>query len=155
MTYDIRPATDADAVSISAMLHALTVIGKRSLPSDVLWVRKNYVSHPDKISCVIATEPGGNITGLQILRLARPDTPYGTPTGWAAIGTHVHPYAARQGIGKALFSATLEAAQEAGIPAIDAKIGAQNADGLAYYGAMGFQTHPEFDDPGRKAFLLR
>ncbi len=40
-----------------------------------------------------------------------------------------------------LFEETLRAAQAAGIPAIEACIGAANREGQAYYSAMGFRDH--------------
>ncbi len=155
MPFTIRPATSDDANPMSTMLFALSAIGKRGLPSDAAWVLENYIEHPDKISCALAVSGDGEVLGLQSLRLARPDNPYGTPPGWATIGTHVHPDAARQGIGKALFATTLAAAQKNTVPAIDAKIGTANAGGLAYYSSIGFVANPDANDEGRKVFWLR
>lgn len=155
MTYQIRPADISDAEPMSKMLDALAAIGKRSLPCDPTWVRENYIAHPNKISCFVAAEETGLILGLQSLRRAGINDPFGTPEGWATIGTHIDPNAARRGIGKALFVETLKAAKTTQIPAMDAKIGATNINALGYYGAMGFVTNPDFDDPGRKYYPMR
>lgn len=73
--------------------------------------------------------------------MARDGNEYGAPVGWALIGTHVSPKAARLGVGRALFERTLEAARASGVPAIEAFIGAGNTQGQAYYEAMGFRDY--------------
>jgi ribosomal protein S18 acetylase RimI-like enzyme len=48
------------------------------------------------------------------------------------------------GVGSRLFVASLEGARNAGLPAIEAYIGEDNAAALGYYEALGFRTcrHP-------------
>ncbi|WP_078059421.1 GNAT family N-acetyltransferase [Tropicimonas marinistellae] len=137
----IRPATADDAAGASRMLQALAAAGKRSRPSDPDFVLETYICAPDRVECLVAVDEDGTILGLQSLARARPGNPYGVAEGWGIIGTHVSPRAARKGCGKALFAVTREAALAAGLVAIDASIGADNADGLAYYAAMGFETY--------------
>ena len=68
------------------------------------------------------------------------------PEGWGIIGTHVHPEAARSGLGRRLLVESLAAAKAAGIRHVDARIGAGNAPALAYYSAMGFQPYRRIGD---------
>jgi ribosomal protein S18 acetylase RimI-like enzyme len=136
-----RKAVLEDAVPMSEMLMALTQVGKRSLPSDPDFVRNSYIAHPDAIQCTLAVDDVGQILGLQILKRAAEGNPYGVTPGWGIIGTHVHPDAARRGVGKALIAATREAAQAAGLQNIDATIGKTNDEGLGYYTAMGFEDY--------------
>lgn len=133
----LRNAGLDDAEGMSQALQEIAAAGKRQRPSDVRFVRDNYICHPDQIRCTLAVR-GSQVLGFQALKLAVSGNPYGVTVGWGIIGTHIRPSAARLGIGRALFQKTLLAARSAGLPAIDATIGAQNAEGLAYYAAMGF-----------------
>ncbi|MGR3271675.1 GNAT family N-acetyltransferase [Thalassococcus profundi] len=136
----IRPTTKADTGPISAMLGALRDAGKRIRPCDPDFVRATYVSNPELVASQVAEDDTGRILGLQVLLLPGPDDPFDVPEGYGNIGTHVAPDAARQGIGRRLFAATLQAARAAALPALDANIAADNDDGLTYYEAMGFRT---------------
>lgn len=137
----IRPATPQDAQGMSAILTALTAANLRAAPDDETFALENYIIHADGIQCSLAVDDEGTILGLQSLRHATADNIYGVTPGWGIIGTHIRPTAARQGVGKALFAATQEAARDAGLAKIDATIGENNAGGLAYYSAMGFETY--------------
>ncbi len=149
----IRPAIPADAAGISAVLTSLTAAGLRTLPDDQAFALNNYIAASDRIQCNLAV--GGDIIlGLQSLKLAVPGNIYDVTPGWGIIGTHIHPDAARRGIGKMLFAATLQAAADAGIVHIDATIGKTNSGGLAYYAAMGFRAHRETDTAICKKFTL-
>ncbi|MEE9427304.1 MAG: GNAT family N-acetyltransferase [Paracoccaceae bacterium] len=139
---------------MSAVLQALVLAGKCTSASDMDFVMAQYIAHPDRIDCFVAQGDDGQILGLQSLRLMHKDNPYGAPAGWGFIGTHISPDAARQGVGTRLFAATCDAAENANIPAIEAFIGAKNADGLAYYSAMGFQTHRHADGAVCKSFVV-
>ncbi len=97
---------------------------------------------------------GGRVLGFQSLKRAVENNPYGAPVGWGVIGTHILPSAARRGIGRALFEATLGIARELELPAIDATIGINNAEGLAYYEAMGFREYRRNADAISKSFAL-
>ena len=102
---------------------------------------QTYIEGADTIRCSVAEDAGGDLLGIQILKHATETNPYGVAPGWGIIGTHVSPRAARRGVGKALFAASLAAAREAGLEKVDASIGAGNVEGLAYYEAMGFRTY--------------
>ncbi|MHA3913546.1 GNAT family N-acetyltransferase [Halovulum sp. GXIMD14793] len=140
-----RDAQMPDAPEISVFLQQLTALGKRTLPSDEDFVRNNYIAHKDNIRCTVVEDEDGTLLGLQILKRASEGNPYGVTPGWGMIGTHVRPDAARRGVGRALFSATLKAAQEAGLVKVDATIGATNTEALSYYEAMGFRTYREIE----------
>ncbi|RVV98917.1 GNAT family N-acetyltransferase [Mesobaculum littorinae] len=137
----IRPATSDDADAVSLVLRDLVAAGKRQKASDPDFARANYITHPDEIRCSLAIDEAGEVMGFQSLRRASEGNPYGTPSGWGIIGTHIRPTSARRGVGRRLFAATLEAARTAGVPAIEAFIAATNAEGIAYYAALGFETY--------------
>lgn len=142
----IRKTTLEDVAQISGFLQELTALGKRTRPDDEAYVRDYYVNSPSGILCSVADEDGA-ILGLQSLSRAAVGDEWNLPAGWGVIGTHIKPSAARRGVGRKLFAASLEAARGAGLTHIEASIGADNAEGLAYYEAMGFRTYKT--PPGR------
>jgi ribosomal protein S18 acetylase RimI-like enzyme len=150
----VREAVMDDASEISLFLEQLASLGKRNIPSDPNFVRTNYIAHPDNIQCAVAEDDDGAILGLQILKVASKGNTYGVAVGWGIIGTHVKPDAARRGVGKTLFAATLKAAADAGLKKIDATIAATNADGISYYDAVGFQNYRASDDKVCKCFEI-
>ena len=137
----LRPATDRDAEGISEVLQDLVQAGKRRKDSNAGFALTHYIRHPDQISCTVACDEDGCILGFQSLKLAVKNNPYGAPVGWGVIGTHIRTSAARRGVGRALFRETMAVARAADLPAIDATISVSNAEGLAYYGAMGFSEY--------------
>ena len=136
----MRDGTVEDAEQMSAFLRELTAAGKRTSPDDIAHVRSYYIEDADKIRCTVAEEDG-SILGFQSLKNARAGNQWGVEPGWGIVGTHIRPSAARRGVGRALFDVTRKAAQDAGLLHIDASIGANNSEGLAYYEAMGFRTY--------------
>ena len=150
---EIREEILADAESISGVLREIAAAGKRSKPSDVDFARLHYVNDPDRIRCSVAVHDG-RILGFQSLKWAVEGNPYGAPVGWGVIGTHIRPSAARRGVGRALFRETLLAARDHDLPAIDATIAATNAEGLAYYAAMGFVDYRQVDGARCKRFSI-
>ncbi|WP_170335643.1 GNAT family N-acetyltransferase [Ruegeria arenilitoris] len=149
----IRKAVLSDAEALSEVLEELTVAGKRTRPSDVDFVRANYIADPDSIRCTVAVL-NAQLVGLQSLKRAVERNPYGVSVGWGVIGTHIRPSAARLGIGRALFRETLLATLAAGLSHIDATIGARNAEGLAYYEAMGFVDYRQSAGTVSKKFAV-
>ncbi|GLT09728.1 GNAT family N-acetyltransferase [Sulfitobacter sp. PR48] len=137
----IRQAEIRDVRQMSDFLTRLRELGKRRNPSDADFVRRHYLEDPDGIRCSVAEDADETVLGFQSLKLARKGNIYDVTPGWGIIGTHIRPEAARRGVGRALFSATLEAAKAAGLQHIDASIAADNPEGLAYYQAMGFETY--------------
>lgn len=150
----IRPAAPADADGMSAVLHEIVAATGRPRPSDPAFVLATYTGNPHRIACSVAVDADGGILGFQSLIRAVAGNAYGVEPGWGIIGTHVSPRAARRGVGKALFEVSRGSAHAAGLVAIDATIGADNATGLAYYEAMGFRTYRRADDAVSKVFLL-
>ena len=148
----VRAAIAADADGISAFLQELAAIGKRSLPSDRDYVLSAYIKAPTRLQCSVAEDEDGTLLGLQILKIAEPGNPYDVTPGWAVIGTHVSPQAARKGVGRALFAESLRVAGEKGVEKIDATIGAANEEGLAYYEKVGFRAYRQLDGKVCKCF---
>ena len=122
MTFEIRAGRPDDIPSLIEMLEALVASGKRSLPADEAYARPRYIEAG--ISSRVAVEDG-RILGVQALHPGPEDR----PGRWGIIGTHVHPLAHGRGIGRALFAATLAAAQDAGIERIEAGIAEANEEG--------------------------
>lgn len=150
----IRPAQLADSEGMSIVLREILIAWKSERPCSIEHVSTFYVEHPNRIECSVAESDMGEILGFQSLKRAANRNDWGVPPGWGIIGTYVKLGAGRQGIGKALFAATREAAQRAKLPSIDATIGEDNHLGLAYYEAMGFRTYRR--QPGMicKSYIL-
>ena len=149
----LRPARPADAPALAAIRNAIakargtpTLSRGRPVVVDAEFIRSHYIDHPARVAVTVAEEEG-TVLGFQSLKRAWPDNPYGVTPGWGLIGTHLAPEAQGRGLGRALFSVTLAAAEQAGLPAIDATIGTGNAAGLGYYRALGFRPYGEADDP--------
>ena len=128
--------------------------GKRSAPGDAEFASSFYIAHPDQLQCTLALDDTGAVLGFQSLKLAKPGNPYDTPVGWGIIGTHIRPDAARRGVGAQLFKETLLVAKNFALPAIEAVIQKANAEGRAYYRAMGFETYRKTADEVCKRYLL-
>jgi len=137
----VREAAASDAQAMSEVLEELVAAGTRQNRSDPSFALSHYVEHPQRLHCFVAVNDEGKVMGLQSLKMADEANPYGTRPGWGIIGTHVRPCAARSGVGSRLFEATLAAAREAGLPAIEAYIAEQNTAALNYYEAIGFRTY--------------
>lgn len=151
---NIRTARLEDAAAMTAVQNEIFAAGLRKTPRDIKTIVDVYLVREDNIQCTVAEDGEGRILGFQSLTHARAGNPYGVAEGWGIIGTHVSPSAARQGIGSALFLATLEAAKAAGLDSIDASIGADNPLGQGYYEAMGFRTYRTPDGLVCKAYHL-
>lgn len=137
----VRGAKAADVLEMSAILAEILAKWQSMRASDPAYVRKFYIEHPDRISCVVAVADDGDVLGFQSLKIAVEGNPYDVAPGWGGIGTYVKPGTGRCGIGSALFTATVQAARLAGLPGIDATIGEANETALGYYDAMGFRTY--------------
>jgi len=149
----IRNGVLGDVEQMSALLRDLTASGKRKSPDNEAFVRANYIQDPAKIRCSVA-EDNGVVLGFQSLKLAEAGNPWGVEPGWAFIGTHIRPSAARRGVGRALFAVSHEAAKDAAIEKIDASIASDNPEALAYYEAMGFRTYRRLNGLTCKCFDL-
>ncbi len=65
--------------------------------------------------------------------------------GWAGIyGLWVHPDHRRRGIASTIVSAIAMVARENNMPAIYLQVSGDNADGVAFWNGLGFQTHHEY-----------
>ena len=125
--------------------NAIYRAGLRDSPVDVALVRERYLDMEYGVACTVA-EQEGRVVGFQSLKRAWPQNPYGVAEGWGIIGTHIHPEAGRTGLGRSLFTTSLEAAKAAGLRHIDASIGVDNSPALAYYSAIGFTPYREGSD---------
>ena len=137
----VREATGRDAEAMSRILTTFLTLSGSNRPGSPNHVLNFYINHPDQISCYVAQDERGTLQGFQSLKIATEGNPYEVTCGWGVIGTYVADDAARKGVGRALFGATLNAARHAGLAYIDATIGAANQAALAYYETMGFVTY--------------
>ena len=140
MTVEVRPAGLGDAGPMSEVLTGILDAWDSPRPRSPSHVRAFYIQHPDQVASHVALI-GDRLVGFQSLKVARKGNIYDLPLGWGIIGTYVARDCARQGVGRALFAATLAQARAAGMLCVDATIEAGNAEALAYYEAMGFQPY--------------
>ncbi|ASP35227.1 GNAT family N-acetyltransferase [Labrenzia sp. VG12] len=150
----VRPAVSADAVAMSHVLSEILQSWQSDRPGDPGHVLAHYVEHPDSVACTVAIAADGNLKGFQSLKIARPENDYDVPAGWGVIGTYVKLCSGRSGIGKLLFTRTLDAARQAGLTKIDATIGKSNFSGRGYYSAMGFRTWRDLPTATGKCLTL-
>lgn len=141
----VRDAVDDDAEAMSRILSAILQVWKSDRPDSPAHVQSHYIAHPDRISCAVAVADGGGLVGFQSLKVASEGNPYGLTIGWGIIGTYVDAASTGMGVGRALFSHTVQAAREAGLSEVDATIGRDSPIALAYYEAMGFRTYAATD----------
>jgi ribosomal protein S18 acetylase RimI-like enzyme len=152
---DIREANEGDIDGMSRVLDEIFAAKLRNTPGSRDFVRERYLAHPDRLACTLALDGPGLIAGFQSLKRAAAGNDYGVAAGWGIIGTHISPRAARRGVGAALFAASRQAAQAAGLTMIDATIGETNTAALAYYEAMGFCSYRTFEGCICKQYEVR
>ena len=155
MTVIARPVLPDDARGMSLVLGEIIRTWNSNRPYDPDHVMAHYIAHPDKVACTIAIAETGEALGFQSLKIARPGNQYDVTPGLGIIGSYVCGPAAGKGVGRLLFQTTREAAKHAGLPAIDATIGAGNESGLAFYDAIGFYTYLTPTGRIRKRFDLK
>ena len=146
----LRPATSEDADRLAALLNQIIKTGGTTAhlhPFDRERLLNHYLAPPSAISCFLA-EVGGTIAGFQALEWSDPNWPGpdSLPADWALIASFVDADFQGRGIGKALFTKTLAAAQSAGARCIDATIRAGNQGGLAFYTSLGFSDYSRLRD---------
>ena len=149
-----RQAAPNDADAMSDVLDEIFRAGKRASAGDAAMVLERYIENLHRVSCTVMVADDGGLLGFQSLQAVQAGNIYNAPAGWGVIGTHIRPSAARMGIGKQLFAVSLNAAQKAGLKDIEAQIGADNEEGLAYYEAMGFRTYRYEDTNVCKQFKV-
>ena len=137
----VRPATFRDAAGMSRVLAEILALWGSDRPDDPDHVLGFYIDHPDRVLCSVAEDREGRLLGFQSLKRAGTGNAYGVTPGWGIIGTYVTQQATRRGVGSALFTATVQAAERAALPKIDATIASDNQQGLRYYEAIGFVTY--------------
>ena len=147
---NIRAAIPADADALAALLSQIIDAGGTTAhlnPFDAPRMLNHYIAPPLAISCFVA-QVGGTIAGFQALEWSDPNWPGpdSLPADWALIASFVHADFQGRGIGKALFTKTLAAAQCAGARCIDATIRADNQGGLAFYTSLGFTDYSRLRD---------
>lgn len=145
MPLQCRAAKPDDADVMARLLNAIIAIGGTTAhrrPFDEQGVVRGFISPKLSIGCFVVTD-GPRLLGFQALEWSDPAWPGDDPlpADWAVIATFVNPCSQRRGVGRALFERTMRMAEEAGVRFVDATIRKENAGGLAYYRAMGFQVY--------------
>ena len=127
---------------MTALLNEIIEIGgttAHEVPLTATDMLHHYIQPDHHISTIVADRDGA-IVGFQML--VWPDPDFGKmPDHWGFIGSFVKVGSTGQGIGRALFAATCDAARAAGCRHIDATIRADNASGLRFYTAIGFTDY--------------
>ncbi|NKB52925.1 MAG: GNAT family N-acetyltransferase [Rhizobiaceae bacterium] len=132
----VRAVRLEDAAFLSALLNQIierggTTAHQKKLSQDEF--ARMYLENPRTVSCFVACLKDGTRLGFQHL-----DTNPKLPDDWLDIATFAKIDSPVRGIGTALFDATISAARQANMVAINATIRADNAPGLGYYSKMGF-----------------
>jgi L-amino acid N-acyltransferase YncA len=145
MNIETRPARPEDAPAMCALLNEIIAVGGTTAyqtPFDVARMTADYIAKKNLIATTVAHD-GKALVGFQALSWPEPDNAGADrlPPDWAYIATFVKGGITGRGIGKALFAVTRPAARAAGATAIDATIRADNAGGLRYYSAIGFEDY--------------
>lgn len=144
MTSVVRPATSADVPAMVALINAIIAIGGTTAhqqPYDEDRFQRIYLTDPSAISAFASFDGQRRLTGFQVLGFW-----LGLPDDWGDIGTFVAESARGSGAGNALFAATLAAARDCRLAAINATIRADNALGLGYYSRLGFVDYARDPD---------
>lgn len=154
MTY-LREAEATDAKGMAEVQNAIHRAGLRDAAVDTAVITERYLGPRHRLACTVAVDRTGALHGFQSLKRAWPGNPYGVEVGWGVIGTHIHPDAHRQGLGRRLFAESLRAARDAGLEHIDATIGEHSTPALAYYASLGFVAYRRIPGAIAHRFDLR
>lgn len=132
----IRPARAFDAAAMAALLNEIIRIGGTTAMTRPVTAAdlRDWMAEPGSI-WHLAEDDGGTVLGFQWVH-RHPDL----PPDMADIASFVDHRQHGLGIGTRLFDATRKAARAAGFTAINATIRADNASGMTYYRARGFET---------------
>lgn len=134
-----RAATLEDVPAMCRLVNEIIEIGGTTafeVPFTHEKLATSYLTGDDHLSCFVALDGAGEVAGYQSLL-----TWDRLPDGWADIATFARARPKLPGVGTALFAATRQFAQSAGLVALNATIRADNRSGLSYYGKMGFETY--------------
>lgn len=131
----IRPARVFDAAAMAALLNEIITIGGSTAMTRPVTAAdlREWMAETGSI-WHLAEDDGGAVMGFQWVHPHRD-----LPAGMADIATFVDVRRHGHGIGTRLFDATRKAARAAGFTAINATIRADNASGMTYYRARGFE----------------
>jgi L-amino acid N-acyltransferase YncA len=136
----VRPAREADALELAALLNEIIARGGTTALEELLAPQtfsRMFLSGADVICCFVAVRRStGSLLGFQSLqKWAGPQGGIGDIGPFARVG-HT-----QRGVGSAHFAATRSEARVRALDAINATIRADNTGGLAFYGRMGFVDH--------------
>lgn len=136
----VRDVVPADAPAIVAILNpiiAARVHTAFDAPFSIDDERDYIVQFPSRGVWKVAVRPSdGRVVGFQVLEPFGPYTSAFDHVG--TLGTYVDLEQRRQGIAKALFASTFEAARQKGYEKIFTFVRADNPAALATYSAHGF-----------------
>ena len=141
----VRTVEASDAIALTALINEIIAIGGTTAHQTAFTPARfgeHYLTSPDAVCCHVVINAEGGALGFQVLGL-HPEL----PAGWLDIGTYVRLDARGNGVGSALFAATLASAHWNNATAINATIRADNVLGLGYYRRMGFvdcASEPDF-----------
>jgi RimJ/RimL family protein N-acetyltransferase len=139
MRFPIRPAREADAPAIIAVLNPIIAAGSLTIMDAPLTVAEQVAfmrGFPARgiFNVAACDEPGpqqGTVLGLQSIEPI-------DPADAGEIATFVSLDAHRRGVGRALTEATLAQAKRLGYRTIIATVRADNPRAIAFYQAQGF-----------------
>lgn len=152
MSLAIRPATDADLPAINAIYNHYVVASTTTYDLEPLsledrqrWFAGRAAIHP--VIVVVDEAAAGKIVGWGSLNVFRSKPGYRFTV---ENSVYVHVDHQRQGIGSAIITHQIGHAQELGLHAIVAGIGADQTASIALHGKHGFVEVARFPEIGRK-----
>ncbi|MEP7366249.1 MAG: N-acetyltransferase [Acidobacteriota bacterium] len=135
----IRPATPDDA---HALVGLLQLIARERIHTaiDQPWpaaAQRQHILDQSPRECIhVAESPAGELVGYQVLALSAASIPSMSHVG--QLGTFLAPNFRRQGIGRALFTATLAFAGAHAYRKFVIQVRASNTAAQAFYQSAGF-----------------
>ena len=134
----VRPFQPGDEGALTAVLNAIIAAGGTTAyeePFTPERLRDYHLDGPGGLCCHVALWDGLPV-GFQVVN-ANPDL----PAGWGDMASFTRRAPKVPGAGRVLFAATRARARQLGLVTLNATIRADNAPGLGYYSAMGFQDY--------------
>ncbi len=145
---EIRRAGEADAATIAQLLHDFNSEYEEPTPSvPALTTRLGELLAANEITVLLAGNPA---TGFALFRLR--------PSLWAKAADayleelYVIPEQRRQGIGRALLNAAIDAARQAGANHFELTTGETDKEARALYESRGFTNHEGAPDGPRMLY---
>lgn len=150
MTFNIRPATPADAQRCAEIYHPFVTdnwVSFETDPPDAAEMASRIDAYSASHAWLVAETPEGDVAGYAYGSPHRTRAAYATS---ADVAVYVDPAFARQGIGRALYAALFPLLRDKGSHAAFAGIALPNPGSIGLHEAMGFMPVGVYREVGWK-----